>query len=781
MFGREEELKYLLDRSAAHRVVTVVGPGGIGKTRLVVELAHELARRRQRIGFVELADVQEPREVVDAIADQLAVEVVPGASRYEGLLHRLGPEPTLLVLDNFERVVDAAPELLALVDECPGLRVVTTSRRALAVADEVVIRLSPLAATGPDGPASAPGVQLLLEHTHRAQPTPVDVDAARRIVSGLGGLPLAIELAAFRARSLDLVTVHELLVADVALSGLEGRGELTPRHSCLRACLEWTHDDLDPTARAVFAATGAFSGTFDVAALRAIVGDRRVAAAGLATLVEHHLVDRIESTVGPARYRSIPPIREYAREQLSTAPDREAILDAHARHYLTVAAELRDTFERGRVERAFAAFRRDRPNLIAASLHLLRAGRHDEAAQMVCDVGELATEFGREDRLCEWFRVLSRRAADDGVDLPYEARAWAAYGELVARTPGTAATALTELQRVVDGARAAQDDQAVLRGLDRLTFSVFAHGDIQLALAASKEATDVAARLGQRWRLAQLLTWHAMLLHTTGDIPQACHVGFEAMRVARELDDARLVVRVGLLFAPMQRTAAMDAEHVPSLETCLELARAHGSVIDEMYVTMQMAVRAGFEGRASALDLARRGLELADRTRSHGGELVFVLALAGAAFTRGDDEIGALLDAGLRPEWPALIAVMPAGALERYDDIVRRRRALAERSEQTTDSSEVIWSKVLAAAGRYAASGGSDAATVPEAPRLTAREREVLRELVAGGTNKEIASTLGLKPKTVMHHCASIYSKLGVRSRSEAIALALRTGLIGRD
>ena len=151
----------------------------------------------------------------------------------------------------------------------------------------------------------------MLERSHVADPTATDVEAASRIVSGVGGLPLAIELAASRARSLGVATVYELLVADLALSGFEG-ADGPIRHRSLRECLLWTYDDLDKRARAVFRATGAFAGTFDLASLRAVVGDRREAAAGLAMLVEHHLVDRIESADGSSRFASIPPIREFA-------------------------------------------------------------------------------------------------------------------------------------------------------------------------------------------------------------------------------------------------------------------------------------------------------------------------------------------------------------------------------------------------------------------------------------------------------------------------------------
>ena len=708
LVGRDDELGELLHEARARRVVTVVGPGGIGKTRLAVALAHELAERGQRIGFVELADVTAPWIVVDAIADQLGVEVVPGASRYDGLVRWLAAAPTVLVVDNLEHVIDAAPDLVALLDECAGLHLVVTSRRALRVADEHVVSVGPLAATAPEGADAAPGVQLLLDRSHADHPHPADVETASRIVSGVGGLPLAIELAAFRARSLGLATVHELLVADLALDGFRGPAGEPERHSSLRQCLEWTYRDLDDRARAVFHATGHFAGTFDLPALRAVVGDERIAAVGLATLVEHHLVDRIAGDDGTARFTSSPPIREFAREVLAARPEHDAIVDAHARWYGSVAKHIRHTFETTSANDAFAEFRREQANINAAIGARQRAHEYGEAATIGCDVAKLATEVGREGRVNEWFRHLVRLAQEDGIELPFEPQVWAAYGELMTHSPGTAAAALAALEGVIVQARAAGDDVAVLRGLDRLSISVVAHGDVARAIAASGEGLELAARLGLSWPRAQLAIWHAMLLHVTGDIPAACAFGLDGLRIARRLGDGRLIVRVGLLFAPMPRTPEMEAERVPTLPQCLELARDHGSVIDEMYVMMQLAIQAGFHRGEDVFALAADGLELADRTRSHPAELIFMLALAGAAFDAGDDDVAMVLDGALRPEWAALATVMPAAALEHYDRIVARRRSVdPDRFDGSTTAT--VWPDALAAARRYAAAGGEHA------------------------------------------------------------------------
>ncbi|HVJ97502.1 MAG TPA: LuxR C-terminal-related transcriptional regulator [Acidimicrobiia bacterium] len=781
--GRDDELEHLLAQTRRQNLVTVVGPGGIGKTRLALALADRLVQRRTRVGFVELADVGDPSIVLDVIADQLAVEVVPQASREDGVVHLLAAAPTVLVIDNFEHVIGAAPEISKLLEACPDLCLVLTSRRPLHLPGEYVLSVSPLAARAPDHAPDrgkvGPGVQLLLDRSNADAVSPPDVAAAARIVDGLGGLPLAIELAARRVSALGFTAVYELLVADLALDGFRTESEDTERHRSLRDCLEWTFRDLGDGAQAALRATGAFAGTFDLAALQAVVGDQRRAATGLATLVEHSLVERTDTGDGTVRYTSIPPIREFARELLSSAADRTEIVDAHAHWYASVARRIRDRFERVDADAALDEFRRENANINHAIAELRSSGQLAEAVAMSCAVAKLAVELGRESRVNEWFVDVARIALAEKIELPYEALIWAAFADLVTHGPSADRPPTAALDDLITQAHAAGDERAALRGLERIAYSVMAHGDLVRGLTAAQEAIDVSARLGLKWHHAQLLILRAMGLHVIGEIAEASRLGFQGLRIARELNASRLVIRVGLLFAPMTRTAEMDVEQVPGLEACYEIAKRAGSVLDEMYVVMQLSVGAGFEGNPRVFEFAGECYALADRTRSFAGELVPTLGLASAAFNAGDDDIANVLDRGLRLQWSALTPVIPRRALERYEAIVTKRRDAvgAKGGEPSAHTSTTMWSETVALARRYAAEKAEPPDSRGPDP-LTEREREVLTEIAAGRTNKEIAARLGIHPKTVMHHSSAIYRKLGVKTRAEAAATALRSGIL---
>lgn len=783
LLGREGDLAGLLERIDRHRVVTLVGGGGIGKTRLVVEAAHRLVDEGRRLAFVELADARTARDVTAAIAGQLSVETTAGASDADGIVHHLGAAPTVLVLDNFEHLVDTAAELLQLLTGCAALRLVVTSRCALGVPSECVIEV-PSLGERPHDARVGPAVELFLTRALIGSPTPEDVETAGHIVASLGGIPLAIELAAARARTLGPPNVLDLLVSELSLDGLARSGGVE-RHRSVRRCIEWSVGCLPESAQRVFRVTGAFGGTFDLRALRAVAGREPATAVGMAALLDHHLVERVEhAPSGHAMFTSVPPVRELAHEQLLSSGERDEVLDAHAAWYEGRAAALWIASAREPIDRVMERFWSEEANFRRAIRHRTGHGRYAAAAATLAELAKAAIERGREYEVNLGFQALADAAAADGAELPCEARIWVTYVHLANRRAPRPSSALDQIESEVAIARACGDRLAELTGLDRVVCSVFFHGDIERALVAASDGVTLSERLELPRKLGEFSLWLGMLEHVVGDIAGAIRHGTTAIEIARELGDRRLMIRTVLLFAPLEAAGLLDGHHsgpVPSLETCRSTAQDLHSVIDEMYVVMQLAVRAGLRGAPEVYEHVIDGLELADRTRSHVAEVVVVLALAAAALRHGDDVVAARLHAALEPQWPTLVVSVPGGALDRYLALVERRRAAgAERFEAGMRSSASIdWLGTVEVATGHARQCLRRSRT--GTTTLTPRELEVLREVADGATNKEIAGRLGMRPKTVMHHCASIFRKLEVNTRAEATSVALRNGIVELD
>ncbi len=313
------------------RVVTLTGPGGTGKTRLAIAAAAETAR----VVFVDLSPVSEPALVLATAARAVGAPESGGGSDLETLVDALGGESTLLVLDNFEQVLDAAPEVARLVAATPSLRVIVTSRGPLRIAAERVYAVPPLAIPEA-GELTAgsiertPAVRLYAERASATDPrfalTDENAAAVARICRALDGLPLALELAAARARTRGPEGTAERLGARLSLLS-RGARDLPERQRSLRATLDWSVQLLDDDARHVLGVLGAFSGGAPLDALEAVARDVDVVTA-LDDLADAALVTRIHGTAVP-RFGMLETVREYAAELLAASGDERGVRDRH--------------------------------------------------------------------------------------------------------------------------------------------------------------------------------------------------------------------------------------------------------------------------------------------------------------------------------------------------------------------------------------------------------------------------------------------------------------------
>jgi predicted ATPase/DNA-binding SARP family transcriptional activator len=351
-FGREAQLGQAAKLVEDHQLVTLTGVGGAGKTRLALELARTLAERfPDGPRWCELAPARSDADVPGAVAEALGVESMAGAGLDRALEH-LGTRDGLLVLDNCEHVRDGAADLVErLLEAGSRLRVVATSRAPLGVDGEQVLRLSglelPAGAAAPDAAAAA-AVALFLDRSRAAGAAvdPVaDLAAIGELCRRLDGLPLAIELAAGRTRSLTPGEIAARLDERFSLLVVSGR-RADPRHSTLAAAISWSYDMLDEPRRLLFERLSVFARACPLGAAEHVCAgegvQRREVPGLLDDLVAHSLVSAAAAR-GGMRYGLLETLREYAAERLAERGEDAAARDRHADHYVAEALLMRET------------------------------------------------------------------------------------------------------------------------------------------------------------------------------------------------------------------------------------------------------------------------------------------------------------------------------------------------------------------------------------------------------------------------------------------------------
>lgn len=337
--GRRPDRAAVLGALDDHRLVSVVGPGGMGKTRLVTVVASEaVGRFPAGTAFVDLVPAR-PGLVAAAVANVLGVSELPGQDVSSTIAGRLGSGRFLLMLDNCEHVVDEVGALVgALLDRCPHLAVLATTRERLGLLDERLVRLGPLP-TDPDG------VRLFLDRARAGDP---DLELDRTVVADicdhLDGMPLAIEIAAARASSLGQDGLRAAITDQVRL--VDGARGTAQRHASLTAVMDWSYDLLDDAGRSMLRGLSIFAGSFDLASAACVTGapDSVTAADLLGRLVDSSLVVRATSADG-TRWRLLETVRAFAAAKTRGA-ERTALMTRHLEWAIATATRLEDSLDR---------------------------------------------------------------------------------------------------------------------------------------------------------------------------------------------------------------------------------------------------------------------------------------------------------------------------------------------------------------------------------------------------------------------------------------------------
>jgi predicted ATPase/DNA-binding winged helix-turn-helix (wHTH) protein len=552
LLGRDDEFALLRSLLDTHRLVTVVGAGGIGKSRLAQAVsAAQAGRFRDGVAWIELAGLVDPGLLAHALAQPLGLGIPEGDAGVHTLLEALSTRQALLVLDNCEHLLEALAVLVErLLSAAPGLRVLATSQEPLRVQAEQQLRLEPLAVPRD---ASVPGargygaLQLFESRVRAAAPrfelADADLPLAIDVCRQLDGLPLAIELAAARVPLLGLRTLHSRLRERfLLLTG--GTRTALRRHQTLRATMDWSHGLLDEGQRAVFRKLGVFSGGFTIELAQAVCADEeRDAWAVLEQLAA--LVDKSLVVADPAealRYRLLESARAFALEQLAAAGETAPLLQRHAQ---TMLAFLRRADD-GNMD---STLRSDEyAALVLPELDNLRAahawaagecGDRELAIGLAAHAGPLvdySTEFAH------WLVAQRAHFAAGVVDETTEARFWRANAASNMLGPLRIAELLDGAQRAALAYRALGRPRRLFSALRLTALWRTNVGDLDGARAAIDEA---AALIEPDWpaefRIV-VLRARAMASRQAGQHDAARLQETESLRLAREAGDWRLEV-----------------------------------------------------------------------------------------------------------------------------------------------------------------------------------------------------------------------------------------------
>ena len=755
--GREAELAALIARLAdpAERVVTVTGPGGIGKTRLALAAA-AIARDRfpDGVSFVDLASLARPHAVIPTIAQTLGLREQTGRDSRAQLAAFLQGKRFLLVLDNFEQILEAAPDVAWVVARAPDLTVLVTSRAPLRIGGERVLPVPPLSL--PVGHSDIAALlasdagRLFVERAREHDPGFAVHDAAAPIIADictrLDGLPLAIELAAARSNVLPPPQMRDRLERRLPFL-TRGARDAPARQSAMRSAIAWSYDLLAAPEQQGFRRLAVFAGGCTLEAAAAVL---RVDDASstevldlIDTLVSQSLMARAPGPGGVPRFRMLETIQEYGLERLEADEETDA-RSAHARYFLRFAQALRPLSNTRSTITPHDRLAADDANLRAALLWLTDRGRHPDVATFVaaCWVYWYASGQLRE---AEGWLTRALRRLDEASEID-RARLSIARAELL-----------------------------MLRGEAAGAESAFA------------TALPLMRMAGNPFDLAMALIAYGASLNNGGKYADAERLLHEASSLAESIEDPELrAATAGRAQSNLSnsarglsdpKVAAARSEHA------LRWFRGWHFDLAESRALVDLAdtVRDLGDHRAAAehyqMSIARIGERGEPRHLSDA-----LTGIACCATAWGQHRTALLLfgaaDALRERIGVGMMLPIDAVLVDRDRAAVRENVADLEFETGSAQGRALSLAEAIALA-MAVAPHGSDPPIFAAPPKpLTRREREILGLLAESRTDREIGEALFLSPRTVNWHVRGILAKLGAHSRQDAVAQANFAGLL---
>ena len=623
--GRHAELAQVRELLKENRLVTLTGAGGAGKTRLAIKLAEEFS---DAVCYVDLAPITDPDLIPSTAARAFGLPDQPGRSTMDTLARFIADRPLLIALDNCEHLLDAcATFTVALLEACPGLTLLATSRAPIGVAGEVSWRLPSLS-------LADEAIELFGDRARHARAdfrvTDDNVAILSEICRRLDGLPLAIELAAARVRALSVTEILDSLNDRFRLL-TGGSRTAVRRQQTLRASVDWSHDLLSEQERTLFRRLATFLGGFDLDAVCALAGNemlRYEVVDVLSTLVDKSLVVADE-TAGRTRYRLLETVRHYAAEKLGESGEADTLRTRHRDHYTSMASLLDGPsgsdygrrVEKTEIEidnlRAAFAWSRDKGDAalalaLASSLTPLWQPRPAEGVA--------------------WFDTILGDSAHHEIASPVRARALADRVLLVTMI-GWDADIKDHADEALALARECDDPALLARALAACGLIAL---DSEAARGYRAEAISLARELGDALRLSHVLSVEALVAVLTGDMISRQGAAQEGCSLAETIGYRAGLIRCHYCLGLSQLAQGDTAEAVAHFKTMYAAAEAGHYTNFQKYALASESMALAWQGEAvAARAAANDALEGADEFGDITAGLAYT-ALGVAALAAGD-------------------------------------------------------------------------------------------------------------------------------------------------